>query len=445
MSDTSNSQNRAAAAEAYTFFFPMLMGYRYGYASFLNPALPSYDGPVNQMLGEAVTLNPEFREVISPNADTPYSMAMLDLRAEPLVLSVPEVADRYYVMQFVDLFGTNAHYVGSRTTGSAAGHYLLAGPQWSGAAGDQYDGVLRFETDLVFLIGRTQLKGGNDIDRLAEVMAAYRLQPMSSFADTAKAPAAPEVNWLPWNDDASRDERFIAYANFLLPFCQPVHPDEVDLMTRMAAIGIGPGRSFDAGELDPDTRQAIRAGVEDARQAIGDEATNLGEKVNGWTSTAVFGDRAFYAGDYLLRAAAAMAGWGGNDADEAVYPMAREDGTGAPLDGANSYQVHLTSLPPVRAFWSLTMYDTSYDGVAGYLVDNPIDRYLINTNTEGLQLEDDGSLIIHIQHDRPEDARNFANWLPAPDGPYYVVFRMYWPDAAAKDGSWALPPVERVG
>jgi hypothetical protein len=197
--------------------------------------------------------------------------------------------------------------------------------------------------------------------------------------------------------------------------------------------------------LDSETRLSIRDGVASARKAMEERVRTMGKKVNGWASTDVFGKREFYAGDYLLRAAAAMAGWGGNDAVEAYYPMVREDEAGKPLNGASQYRLTFGSLPPARAFWSVTMYDTSYDGTAGYLVENPIDRYRISSTSEGLVFGGDGSLEITIQRDPPAGAGERANWLPAPDGPFYLVLRIYWPEQAALDGGWTPPPVRCLG
>jgi hypothetical protein len=215
-------------------------------------------------------------------------------------------------------------------------------------------------------------------------------------------------------------------------------------MDRFARIGLGPGRPFDADALDDTTRDALRAGVEAARERIADRVAHLGETVNGWSAVDALGSREFFAGDYLLRAAGAMAGWGGNDKVEAYYPLARVDGDGRPLDGSAQYRLTLPTPPPARAFWSVTMYDTSYDGVAGYLVENPIDRYLVNSTTPGLVTGADGSLTIHIQRDRPDSVEGAANWLPAPEGPFYVVLRIYWPESAALDGTWTPPPIVRV-
>jgi hypothetical protein len=428
--------------EAYTYAFPMLMGYRYAFASFLMPQLPSYRGPTNTLTGKAATLDHTFKEVVTPNADTPYSMALLDLRAEPMVLQVPAITDRYYVIQFVDLFGTNPHFIGSRATGSQAGTYLLVGPGWDAEAGDEFDGVLPFDTDLVFVIGRTQLLGVEDVPSLAKVMASYKLQPLSAYRGQ-DALAAPPIQWPAWNEEASRDERFIGILNFLLTFCQPIDPSEVDLMARFAQIEIGLGLPFNAEALGEDVREAMRAGIAAARQTMAQKVGAISQKTNGWTSSDVFGTRQWYGGNFLLRAVAAMAGWGGNDVIEAMYPTAREDADGNPLDGAHRYQMQFDALPPAKAFWSVTMYDTSYDGTAGYFVANPINRYLINSTTSDLVYGEDGSLTIRIQHEQPQNEAEKANWLPAPAGPFYLVLRIYWPEQAALDGTWTPPPVKQ--
>lgn len=434
----------AIAEEAYVYAFPMLMGYRYGYATFLKPESPAYAGPPNQgPYGEAVTLDHTFKEVITPNADTPYSFGLLDLRAGPVVLTVPKVTDRYYVMQFEDLFGYNELFVGSRSTGSAPGSHFLMGPREKGEVPDGFASSFRFETDLVFLIGRTQLLGSDDQKMLAKVMEQYRLEPYEAF-EGGEAPILPPFDWPHWDDDASRDERFIGYLNTLLALCQPTHPDEKEMFDRFAKIGIGHELPFDATALGEDRRKAIAQGVESARTMMAEASESVGDNVNGWMSMDPFGNREFFGGDYMKRAATAMIGWGGNDQAEAHYPMAREDVDGNPFDGNKQYRLRFETRPPVNAFWSVTMYDMSYDGTAGYLVENPIDRYLINSTTEDLVLDDDGDLTITMRYDEPGDPKERANWLPTPDGPFYLALRMYWPKSDALDGRWSPPPVIRV-
>ena len=439
-----SAETAAIAKEAYIYAFPMMMGYRYGYATYLHPASPAYRGPANAgPFGEAVTLDHRFRDVITPNADTPYSFALLDFRAGPVVLSVPSVTDRYYVMQFEDLYGQNDFYVGSRSTGSAAGTYFLAGPSWQGDVPGGFSGSHRFETDLVFLIGRSQLLGPDDAPVLAQIMRQYRVEPYATFAG-GEAPELPPFEWPHWDDEASRDERFVGYLNALLPLCQPPHPDEMQMLARFARIGIGPSLPADVEALPTAARSALAEGVAAARAELAAVSAGLGDEVNGWRSMNAFGDRRAYGGDYLRRAAEAMVGWGGNDRIEAHYPIARVDGDGMPFDGNATYQLRLGTTPPVRAFWSVTMYDTTYDGTAGYLVENPINRYLINALTDGLVRDSDGGLTITMQRTAPDDPLERANWLPTPDGPFYVALRMYWPEQAALDGTWVVPPVRRV-
>jgi hypothetical protein len=317
------------------------------------------------------------------------------------------------------------------------------GPGFTGDVPDGFADVLRFETDLVIVIGRTQLLGPDDVETLRPIMNSYRLEPLSSHLGS-EAPAAPAFDWPVWDDEASRDERFIGYVNRLLEWCQPPHPDEEAMFERFALAGIGAGLAFDHDDLDDDARAALRSGVDRARAKMADKAGHLGDRVNGWMAIDAFGDREFFDGDYLLRAAGAMAGWGGNDKIEAFYPMTSTDRSGEPLSGDRAYRLRFDTLPPAKAFWSVTMYDTSYDGVAGYLVDNTIGRYVINSTTTGLMVGDDGSLTIYIQHDEPDTEAGTANWLPAPPGPFYLAMRIYWPEPEALDGTWEPPPVNRV-
>jgi len=444
MNKITPEEAKQIAEDAYIYAFPMLMGYRFAYATFLQPASPAYRGPANAgPFGKAVTLDYTFKDVITPNADTPYSFGMLDLRGGPVVLTVPEVTDRYYVMQFEDLLGYNELFIGSRTTGSAAGSYFLMGPTWDGEVPEGFSGSFRFETELVLLLGRTQLLGPDDQPALAEVMRQYRLEPYEQFQG-GEAPSLPPFDWPDWDDPASRDERFIRYMNALLPLCEPIHPSETEMFARFASIGIGPGVPFDPDTLSDEQRQAIVQGIAAAIETFERKLPEIGQIINGWTTASAFGNRDFFNGDYALRGLAAQLGWGGNDQIEAFYPSAYVDANGETLDGAHTYQIRWENDPPVNAFWSLTIYDKSYDGVAGYLVKNPINRYLINSTTEGLVRDADGGLTITVQHAEPSDPARRANWLPAPEGVFYLTLRLYWPKPEALNGTWEPPLVVRV-
>jgi hypothetical protein len=439
----SNEELESIAEEAYVYAFPAFMGYRGGYDKFLNPSSPAYRGAPNAgPHGKAVTLDSSFKGIITPNSDTPYSWGLLDLRAGPLVLTVPEVTDRYYVMQFENLLGENEYFVGSRATGSGAGTYLLVGPRWDGDLPDGFADTLRFETDLVYLIGRTQLFSPEDKDALAKIMVQYKLETLEEF-NGDEAPAVPDTDWPVWDDAVLKDERFVGLLNRLLEFTGPIDPDEADMHERFAKIGIGAGVDFDVDALSDDQRAALARGTASADAKIKKAAGEQGEIVNGWMMMDPFGNRAFFNGDFLKRAAVAMIGWGGNDKAEAFYPMLRKGPDGKPLDGNGKYQLTFELPIPVNAFWSLTMYDTAYDGVGGYMVDNPIDRYLINSLTPGL-VEENGSLTITMQRDEPEDPTERANWLPTPDMDFYLAFRLYWPKEEALDGTWAPPEIVRL-
>lgn len=436
----------AIAEEAYIYAYPMLQNYKALFGLALYPASPAYRTPLNRMESDAFLLGPEFKEIVSPNNDTPYTMAVLDLRAEPMVLSVPEIPDkRYYSFQLIDLCTYNFAYIGSRATGFDAGSYLVAGPGWEGDKPEGIDKVLESETDLVFVIGRTQLLDPDDMPNVVAIQEGYKLESLSRFLGREAPPPPEEVEFPLWDEDKVHSPGFIGYLNFLLGWVKP-HPDEVKMLERFGRIGIGPGRTFDPEGISPDNLAAIAEGVKSGRSKIEEAVDNLAEKVNGWAMTDSFGTREYMGGDYLLRAAGAMGGLYGNTKIEAFYPTTQFDKDGERLDTSkHKYVVRFEAgqLPPARAFWSVTIYDTSYDGKAGFFVDNPIDRYLINTSTPGFKYGGDGSLEIYIQRDRPQGEKE-SNWLPGPDMPCYLVMRIYWPEQAAVDGTWQPPPVKRM-
>jgi hypothetical protein len=445
MGNITSHEARQIAEEAYVFGYPLLMNYRSHYVVAISEASPFFKAPYNHIVHDTKPADHTRRDVVAMNADTPYSNFGLDLRAEPVVVSVPDVPDRYYVMQCVDFYTHNFAYIGTRATGSKAGHYLFVGPKWQGEIPEgKFNQVFHCETDFAAVICRTQLKGLDDLENMVAVQQGYQITPLSVFM--GKPPkSAPAVNWPDWDPAVVTSVNFIGLLNFLLPFCEPYHPDDVALMERLGKIGIAPGKPFDADELDPTIRQAIEAGQRAAIRKIAERVENIGEKVNGWNMTDACGPREFFKGDWLLRAAAAQAAMYMNDKIEAFYPLVFVDADGSTLDGTtNQYVLHFEEdeIPPAKYFWSVTMYDKSADGTAGYMVDNPIDRYLINSTTEGLIYGEDGSLTIYIQHKQPEGEKA-ANWLPAPTEPFYMAMRIYGPEESVMSGEWAPPPVEK--
>jgi len=443
---TNPAEAKEIAKEAYIFSYPLLMGYQAQYYTTM-PGSPGYRGPLNEIANDTVPADHTRKDVVSMNGDTPYSAFGIDLRAEPLVLSVPEIEDRYYVFQCIDLFTHNFAFIGTRTTGTEAGDYLFVGPGYEGEVQEEeFEEVFYSESQLVTIVGRTQLKGKEDLPKVKAVQKKYKLQPLSEF-NGEQPESAPELNWVPLNPEEFADARFIKYVNFYLTMIEPFHPQDTAALKRFQKIGIAPGASFDSACYSPEVLIAINEGIEEAQVAIKNKAENIAERVNGWNMLEAFGPREFYNGDWLLRAAAVMVGIYGNDKAEAFYPVAYVDEGGETLDGSkHQYKIHFDKdeIPPAKYFWSITLYNKHADGVGGYMDENEINRYLINSTTEGLKYDQDGGLTVYVQHKTPSDEDKKANWLPAPDEPFYLMLRVYGPEPSALDGSWEPPGIVKI-
>lgn len=440
-SQPSLEEVRAIAKEAYIYGFPMVDNYRIQYSYFVDAANPEYKGPWNQIHNTARVYTPQDKAIQTPNSDTPYSQLGADLRAEPLVITVPPIeAGRYFSAQFIDMYTYNFAYIGTRATGNDGGSFLLAGPGWQGETPAGIKQVIRSETELAFVLFRTQLFGPDDIDNVKKIQAGYRVQPLSAFLGQPAPPAAPPIQFIaPLTPEQQKTSpAFFNVLNFLLQFA-PTHPSETALRERFARIGIVPGKPFDVAALPADQRQAVESGMADAWKAFAENKAN--EIDTGKTSSAdAFGTREFLDNDYLRRMSGAVLGIYGNSKDEALYPAYFVDATGEKLDGSRRYTLRFApgQLPPVDAFWSATLYELP----SSLLSANPLDRYLINSSMlPKLQKDADGGITLYIQHESPGKARE-SNWLPAPSGPFFVVMRLYQPKAEALDGRWKAPPLE---
>ncbi len=440
--DTSSEQARAIAKEAYLYANPMVDGYRIQHAYFVNAKSPEYKGPWNQVHNNARVYTPQDTAVQTPNSDTPYSMAGLDLRTEPLVLTVPAMeASRYFSVQLVDLYTHNFAYIGSRTTGNGGGHFLLAGPRWAGDVPEGIAKVIRSETELAIAIFRTQLFSAEDLENVKAIQTGYKLQPLSMFLGQTAPTPAPAIDFIaPLTPQQIKDSPLVFRdLNFLLQFA-PTHPSETELMQRFASIGIGAGQPYDPDAQSPELQAAIRDGIADAWAAMADlKSTKL--ETGEVTSGDLFGTREFLENNYLYRMAAAVIGIFGNSKLEAMYPFYSLDSHGQALSGAYRYTLRFApgQLPPVDAFWSLTMYELP----ASLLVDNPIDRYLLNSPMlPDFTRDPDGGITFYLQADSPSGNKQ-ANWLPTPPGPFMAVMRLYWPKAEALEGTWQAPKLER--
>jgi hypothetical protein len=433
---------RAIAKEAYIYAYPMVDGYRIQHAYFLDPANPEFKAPYNQLSSMARVYTPADKAVQTPNSDTPYSMAGLDLRQEPVVITIPPIEEgRYFSVQLIDLYTFNFDYIGSRTTGNGGGNYLVHGPSWKGEVPQGISKVFAAETELASLIFRTQLFKPDDLEQVKEIQSRYKVQPLSAFTgQPAPTPVATSFAAPLKPGDIKTSLEVFNQLNFILQFC-PVHPSEKELMERFAKLGIGAGRSIDFASLEPEIREAMENGIKDAWSDFGDlKQTKI--DTHEVTGKDVFGTREHLANNYLYRMAAAIIGIYGNSAQEAMYPIYLTDDGGQPLTGANRYALRFAPgmLPPVNAFWSVTMYELP----TSLLTENPINRYLINSPMlPALKTDKDGGLTIYIQNASP-GAKMESNWLPAPQGPFMVVMRLYWPKPEALSGSWKNPPIQKT-
>ena len=442
--EVTTEEARRIAKEAYIYGFPMVDSYRIMNSYFVDKNDPEYKAPWNQIRNIPRVFTPSDKAVQTPNSDTPYSMLGMDLRAEPIVLTLPVIEkDRYFSVQLIDLYTFNFDYMGSRTTGNDGGVFMVAGPNWDGETPEGVKKVFKSETEFALAAYRTQLFDPSDIDNVKKIQEGYKVQTLSEYLGQTAPPAAPRIDFIKpvLKDEEKSSLGFYDILNFLLQFC-PTDPSEVELMKNFAKINVGGKLNFDSENMSPEIKQAIQQGMEDAWMELGEfEKTDIATgKV---TSGDVFGTRAYLKNNYLYRFSAAVLGIYGNSKQEAMYPLYREDASGHPLNGKeNKYIFYLSpdKIPPVNAFWSFTMYDLP----ASLLVANPINRYLINSPMlPNMKKDANGGITIYIQRESPGKDKE-SNWLPTPDGPFWIALRLYWPKEAALDGSWKKPPLELV-
>ncbi|GAA2106701.1 DUF1254 domain-containing protein [Kitasatospora saccharophila] len=416
---------RRTAAQAWIWGYPLLENYRTVYPQAIDDADPRYVGGFGVFRHYPQPFTPDNTDVVTPNNDTPYSWAWLDLRAEPWVLEKP-ATDRYHVLPVHDLDTAYVGFVGSRTTGNGAGRYLIAGPGHRANPPEDFDGVLRADTNLVGILGRTFSAGPQDVPEVERVQAGYLLRPLSEHLGTPR-PVAAEPVWPVWRgEEVLGTLEFFSLLDFLLGFF-PTLPADADLRGRLTELGVGSG-DFEPAALPAEVREALLAGIADARGELA--AAGRGAA----TGSALFGTREQLGTRYLDRARGALTGLYGLPAEEAWYG-GRESAEGGRVPAVLRFPPG--QLPPARFFWSVSVYRLP----ERLLVANEIDRYSVGDRTPGLVYGEDGSLTLYLQHERPAAAHELANWLPAPEGPYFVAVRAYGPKPELLDGSWQLPPI----
>ncbi len=440
-------ETKAIAEEGFIYGLPIVMNYAVMNEFAIDPKSSQFKAPFNQIKNEHRVSTYKDTAVITPNSDTPYSILWLDLRAEPMVISVPAVEEkRYYSVQLIDGNTYNFGYIGSRATGIEPGDYLVVGPDWKAETPAGIKKVFSSTTPFALCLFRTQLFDATDMPNVEKVQAGYKAQPLSAFLKQPAPPSAPKIDFVPATT-AGIKANFFEYLSAALEFVPP-SPDSTQIRAKLASIGVGPGKTFEFKELSLAHKAAVLLGMKRGDGKVDKWLAKGNKNINGWNVGAFFGDRAFFNGDWLMRAGAAKGGLYGNDAVEAMYPYTRVDAAGETLDASkHNYTITFPAgqLPPVNAFWSVTMYD----GKSQFLIKNPINRYLINSPMlPSMKNNADGSLTIYIQKDSPGVDED-SNWLPAPNDTIYLVMRLYWPKTTppsilpAGEGTWQPPGVKR--
>jgi hypothetical protein len=432
----------AIAQDAYVFGFPPVY-FALNQDVMTNVAKPEGGrAPFNQFVHFREFTDPSNRTVVVWNVDTLYSLANLDLTVEPLVLSIPEMGDRWWLMQVLDAWNEVPAAPGTRTVGNNGGNFALVGPNWKGKLPKGIKEV-RIDTNLCALGGRTYTAGKADYETVHKIQDKYKLTPLSRWGTDyippanvpvklgvdAKTPVGTQVFKM------SAEQFFSRLCDLLVN--NPAREADAPMMTRIARLGIKPGAKFKMEAFDADVRKAIEDGALAAQKAILAHESKMGKQVNGWV-IALDGGR--YGTNYLNRAAWTYFAIGTNLAEDAVYPHVVNDSVGKPLTGGNKYVLRFAKdqIPPAANFWSLTLYDND-----GYLVATPINRHAIGDRSN-LKFGKDGSLTIYIQAESPgKDREN--NWLPCPkSGQFKLYLRLYGPRQSVMDGSWRPAAVERV-
>jgi hypothetical protein len=447
--DLTPVETKAIAEEGFIYGLPIVMNYAVMYEYAVDKDSSQFKAPFNHIKNEARVYTYQDTAVITPNSDTPYSILWLDLRAEPIVLSVPAVErERYYSVMLCDGNTFNYGYIGQRATGPDAGDYMVVDPDWKGETPAGIKKVFRSSTQFSLAGYRTQLFNPQDMPNVVKVQSSYKVQPLSAFLKQPAPPAAPAIDF-PKIDKELIKTGFFDYLDFLLQFAPPM-PEEKEIRAKLARIGVGAGKTFDFKSLSPEQKAAMVEGMKAGEAKVEQAVAGTGKNINGWTLGGLAGgDSAFFHGDWLKRAAVAKAGIYANDPVEATYPLTRTDAAGEPLDGSkHNYTLTFPAgqLPPVNAFWSVTMYD----GKTQLLIKNPIDRYLINSPMlPNMKKNEDGSLTLYIRKDSP-GADKESNWLPAPNDLIYLVMRLYWPKTEPPsvlppgEGTWKPPGIVKV-
>ncbi len=434
---------------AYLYFYsPITMDLTRKQLTNVEPGKSEIGGPMNTFANVGAYPTADMRVVVRPNFDTLYSSAWLDLTKEPVIVSVPDTGGRYYLLPMLDMWTDVFASPGWRTTGTQAGNFLITPPGWRPDLREKFiealklpEGTQRIDapTPYIWIIGRTKTDGPADYDAVHKIQAGYKVTPLSEWG---KTPKPVEVKIDPGIDmktppkvqvDTMPADKYFAYAAELLKL-HPPHITDQPIIAQMKRIGIEPGKSFDMTKLDSAVQKGLESAPADAQQLMKWKLATLARVVNGWSmNTDTMG---VYGNYYLKRAIITQYGLGANLPEDAIYPANLVDDAGKPLDGANRYTIHFdkVAIPPVNAFWSITLYDND-----GFQVANDLNRFAVSSWMP-FKYNADDSLDLYFQNERPGSDKE-ANWLPAPKGPFTLTMRLYAPKSDALTGKWNPPPV----
>jgi hypothetical protein len=448
----SGEEAHAIAVEAYVYLYPLVtMDVTRRQFTNIQSGKEIGKGPMNMFHHVPEYPPADFRGVVRPNFDTLYSVAYLDMTKEPLVVSVPDTGGRYYLLPMLDMWSDVFASPGWRTTGTQVGHFLVAPAGWRPDLRDRYveefrlpKGTQRIEapTPYAWVIGRTKTDGPQDYDAVHKIQEGFKITPLSEWGRTPttvaaridpsidmKTPPKAQVDTMP-------AAKYFAYAADLMKV-NPPHLTDEPIIARMKRIGIEPGKGFEASRLDPAVSKALETAPEAGQKLMAWKLATLARVANHWSmNTDTMG---VYGNYYLKRAIVAQVGLGANVPEDAIYPLNLGDQDGRPLDGANKYVLHFEKggMPPVNAFWSITLYDPE-----GFQVANSLDRFAVSSWMP-FAYNPDGSLDLYFQHESPGPSKS-ANWLPAPKGPFNLTMRLYAPKSEALTSRWNPPAVERT-
>jgi len=437
---------KAIGVEAYLYFYPLVTMdlTRKQLTNVERPTGGGYSAPMNSFANVAEYPSADDKAVVRPNFDTLYSSAWLDLTKDPVIVSVPDTDGRYYLLPMLDMWTNVFASPGWRTTGTQAGDFAILPPGWRPEGTELSDGVQQIDapTPYVWIIGRIKTDGPKDYDAVHKIQDGLKITPLSGWGKPPQAVAGkvdpgvdmrtpPKVQV-----DRMAAGEYFAHAAEIMKL-QPPHITDQPILARMARIGIERGQSFDLAKVDPTIRRALESAPKDAQQLMAWKVPTLARVVNEWSmNTDTMG---VYGNYYLKRAIVAQLGLGANLPQDAIYPLNLGDEHGRPLDGTSDYRIHFeeAELPPVDAFWSITLYDQQ-----GYQVANSLNRFALSSWMP-LERNPDGSLELYFQNESP-GADKEANWLPAPKGPFNLTMRLYAPKSDALTGKWNPPPVAKV-